>query len=107
VTRGADRGRAAVDVYGFGQTFTDTNNISVHRGQGSLKGKLVDVVSLVVPKTKVSPAAFAAAWSGYSATKSLALASACVPRAVGVEDDGDDISYHYEWIPARSLSSLM
>ena len=50
-------GKAVTDVYGFGQTFTDTNHIHAYRGQGSLKGNLVDVLTLMVPKTKVSTGA--------------------------------------------------
>ena len=50
------KGRVAKDAFGFGQTFTDTNNIRASKGQGSYKGKLVDVMSLIVPKAKAPPA---------------------------------------------------
>ena len=61
----------------------------------------------LTPCVQVSPAAFTSAWNSYSAHRSLALASTCVPQAMGVSDNGEEISFHYEHIPARSLSSLM
>ena len=101
------KGKVANDAFGFGQTYTDTNRIHCYRGQGSYKGKLVDLMTLVVPKTKVSSGSLTAAWNGYSAHKSLALAPTCVPHAMGFEDDGEEMHFHYEHIPARSLSRIM
>ncbi|GMH73047.1 hypothetical protein TrST_g10220 [Triparma strigata] len=101
------KGKVAKDTFAFGQTYTDTNRIRAYKGQGSYKGKLVDVMTLVVPKTKVSPAAITAAWNGYSAHKSLALAPTCVPHAMGFEDDGEELHFHYEHIPARSLTRIL
>ncbi|GMI05650.1 hypothetical protein TrLO_g9232 [Triparma laevis f. longispina] len=101
------KGRVAKDTFAFGQTYTDTNRIRAYKGQGSYKGKLVDVMTLVVPKTKISPAAITAAWNGYSAHKSLALAPTCVPHAMGFEDDGEELHFHYEHIPARSLTRIL
>ena len=64
-------------------------------------------MTLVVPKTKVSSGSLTSAWNGYSAHKSLALAPTCVPHAMGFEDDGEEMHFHYEHIPARSLSRVM
>jgi hypothetical protein len=64
-------------------------------------------MTLVIPKTKVSPAAFTAVWNSFAAHKSLSLASTCVPHAMGYEDDGEELCFHFEHIPAKSLSRLL
>lgn len=94
-------------------------------------------MTLVIPKTKVSPAALTAVWNSFAAHKSLSLASTCVPHAMGYEDDGEgengqrdfsfaryllhglappltqilppvaELCFHFEHIPAKSLSRLL
>jgi hypothetical protein len=103
---GTSNGKPTADLFGLGQTFTDTNGIHCYKGQGSLKGKLVDCLTLIVPKTSPSQA-MVSAWNCYAAHRSLALATTCVPHAVGVETDDTCVKFNYEFIPSFSLSSLL
>jgi len=90
------RGKVAQDTYNFGQNFTDINNIHVYKCQGTNKGKLIELIALVCPTTKVPPAALSSLWDSYSAHKGLSLASTCVPHAMGVEEDNGDLLFYFE-----------
>jgi len=106
-TTSESRGRVTRDTYNFGKNFTGIQNIHAYKTQGTNKGKLVECITLVCPKTKVPPAALASIWDCYSAHKGLALSSTCVPHAMGVDDDDHDLCFCFEHIPARSMSSMI